>query len=185
MHTTLESHLEQLKRLGTDRVEHRNGSLYKHLQGTWQLLRQWEAPEATCLAGLYHSVYSTGGFEQQLIPLSDRARIVEMIGAQAERMVYLFCACDRPATHPRIGTSEPMLFRDRFSGEDYALQDNEWRALCEIMLANEMDLGYFDHKFYRKHQAHYRDLFTRFEPWLSAKAIEARRRFEHSLEEAR
>lgn len=177
----IEQHLRHLQEMGTGEVAHRNGTLLKHLQGTWRLLEEWDAPESVRLAGLYHSVYSTGGFEQQLIPLHDRDRIAGIIGKEAERMVYLFGACDRPITHPRIGADKPMLFKDRFTKEDYPLKKREWCALCEIMLANEMDLGRYDRAFYKKHLPHYQDLFSRFEPWLSQKAITARLEFERTL----
>ncbi len=181
MFATIESHITQLERIGTAGVAHRNGTLLKHLRGVWALLKAWENPETVCLAGLYHSVYSTGGFEQQLIPLSERTKIADLIGEEAERFVYLFGACDRPMTHPRIGNDEPLKFHDRFTNTDYPLEQSEWCAVCEIMLANEMDLGRYDPAFYKKHLAHYKDLFTRFEPWLSKPAIKARHDFEQRL----
>lgn len=174
-------HIDYLTALGADQVAHRNGSLLSHLLGTWQLLDSWHNPPATCLAGLYHSVYSTGGFEQQMVALEQRNEIRRMIGGQAEMNAYLFGACGRPETHPRIGRDHPALFHDRFSGEDYPLAFAQWSALCEIMLANELDLGRYDQPFYRKHLDHYQDLFRRFEPWLSRAAINARREFEAGL----
>ena len=173
----LEKHITQLKRIGAAGVAHRNGTLLKHLQGVWFLLEEWQNPEAVCLAGLYHSVYSTGGFEQQLIALDRRHEIVKLIGIDAERMVYLFAACDRPLTHPRIGKAEPLTFHDRFTQCDYPLEQSEWRALCEITLANELDLGRYDPAFYNKHEHHYKELFGRFEPWLSNAARLAKNSF--------
>ena len=181
MHTSIAQHHNFLKQIGTSRVAHRNGTLLKHLQGVWTLLRDWHNPEAVCLAGLYHSVYSTGGFEQQLIPLDKRHEITAKIGNEAERLVYLFGACHRPLTHPRIGVETPLHFHDRFNEQDYLLKDEEWRAICEIMLANELDLGRYDPAFYTKHLMHYKDLFARFEPWLSESAIHARIDFEQQL----
>mgnify|MGYP001557427643 FL=1 len=173
MNARLVFHLEQLSRLGANRISHKNGTLLQHLEGTWSLLRDWGNPVAVCLAGLYHSVYGTGGFEQQSVPLSDRERIIKLIGTEAEQLVYLFGACDRPLTHPRIGVVQPMLFHDRFTDQDYPLEDNQWRAQCEIMLANEVDLGLHNPDFYRKHLDDYHDLFGRFKPWLSDAAMSA------------
>jgi len=182
MCATIENHIAQLERIGTAGVAHRNGTLLKHLKGVWALLQEWKNPEPVCLAGLYHSVYSTGGFEQQLIPLSERNKIADLIGEEAERFVYLFGACDRPLTHPRIGNDGPLKFHDRFTNTDYPLENSEWCAVCEIMLANEMDLGRYDPAFYKKHLAHYKDLFARFEPWLSERAITARNDFEQQFQ---
>lgn len=181
MQADIDQHLEQLKQLGTSYVAHRNGTLFKHLQGVWTLLEDWNNPAPVCLAGLYHSVYGTGGFEQQLIPLEMRHEIASMIGNEAEHLVYLFAACDRPLTHPRIGKQTPLQFHDRFDDQDYPLQESDWKALCEILLANELDLGRYDSAFYKKHLAHYEDLFARFEPWLSTSAIQARHDFEQLL----
>ena len=175
MNARLVDHLEQLTQLGAARVSHKNGTLLQHLEGTWSLLRDWGNPEAICLAGLYHSVYGTGGFEQQSVPLEERPRIAGLIGTEAERLVYLFGACERPVNHPRIGVEQPMLFHDRFLEQDYPLEDRQWRAQCEIMLANEVDLGLHNPSFYRKHVDHYHELFGRFEPWLSDAAMNAHR----------
>ena len=173
MPQSLLNHLLYLHHLGAGEVLHKNGSLLQHLQGTWSLLQDWGNPEDVCLAGLYHSVYGTGGFEGQLLPLSQRPALRESIGQEAEELVYLFAACDRPITHPRIGKQAPQLFRDRFTGEDLTLESGQWQAQCEIMLANEVDLGLHNPAFYRKHLGHYRDLFARFTPWLSAATVAA------------
>jgi hypothetical protein len=177
----MKQHLNQLRRMGTTQVAHRNGTLYEHLTGVWVLLKDWNNPEAICLAGLYHSIYGTGGFEQRLVSIDKRQSIIDLIGYEAERFVYLFAACDRPVTHPRIGQDNPPLFHDRFSQKDYPLHASEWRALCEIMLANELNLGQHNTAFYKKHLTHYQDLFTRFEPWLSNSAILARYELEQQL----
>ncbi len=177
----IKQHIHQLMLMGTAQVAHRNGTLLEHLKGVWTLLTDWNNPKAVCLAGLYHSVYGTGGFEQSLISIDKRQSIINLIGCEAERFVYLFAACDRPLTHPRIGQDKPLHFQDRFSKNDYPLHASEWRALCEIMLANELDLGQHDAAFYIKHLIHYQDLFARFEPWLSDSAISARYDFEQQL----
>jgi hypothetical protein len=178
MLSTIDDHIGQLIQIGTDRTKHRNGTLLQHLQGVWTLLKKWNNPESICLAGLYHSVYSTGGFEQQLISLTERNSISQLIGDEAEQLTYLFCACDRPITHPRIGNAQPLLFHDRFTCKDYPLDESQWRALCEITVANELDLGLKAPAFYRKHAAHYGKLFGRFEPWLSSAAIHAHHNIE-------
>lgn len=173
MPANLVYHLEQLSCLGADRVTHKNGTLLQHLQGTWSLLKDWQNSETVCLAGLYHSVYGTGGFEQQLVPLSERRIISALIGDKAEQLVYLFGACDRPVTHPRIGRETPLEFHDRFSAQDYPLEFTQWYAQCEILLANEIDLGLHQPAFYRKHLAYYDGLFSRFKPWLSEAGFNA------------
>ncbi len=178
MQINIDQHIQWLTRIGAAEVAHRNGTLLAHLKGVWDLLYGWGNSETVCLAGLYHSVYSTGGFEQQLVPLDKRHEVANMIGKEAEHFAYLFGACDRPLTHSRIGNEVPLYFHDRFTDTDYPLEDKQWRAVCEIMLANELDLGRHDPVFYKKHLTHYRDLFVRFEPWLSGSAIRARREFQ-------
>jgi hypothetical protein len=76
-------------------VSHSGRTLYEHLAGTYELLREWGNVEPVCLAGLFHSIYGTQHFKRRVWPLTDRATIQELIGPQAELMAFIFCTCDR------------------------------------------------------------------------------------------
>jgi hypothetical protein len=87
----------ELTRRRADLVGHARGSLEQHLLGVHTLLVRWQQPERVCLAGLLHSAYSTESFEHRLFPRAERARVRELIGADAERLVFAFCASPRDA----------------------------------------------------------------------------------------
>jgi hypothetical protein len=87
-------HREFLISLDAQRTRHTGRSLFEHLKGVHDLLRDWDHPEDVCLAGLYHSIYGTNTFKHQ--SLSDRAKLVAMIGDHAEFLVHCFSTKDRP-----------------------------------------------------------------------------------------
>lgn len=59
--------ISQLIDIGVSGFEHLNGSLLKHLEGTHMLLQSWNANNDLCIAGLYHAVYGTSGFDEVLV----------------------------------------------------------------------------------------------------------------------
>src|SRR3990167_4426383 len=96
--------------LHAQEIEHLNGSLIKHLKGTYDLLEKWGAPSSLCIAGLYHAVYSTSGFNQEIISKDSRNTIQEIIGKTAEKIVYIYCSSDRDFFWPRIGNDSNPIF---------------------------------------------------------------------------
>ena len=80
--------------LDADQTPHSGRVLFEHLKGVHDLLRDWGNDEDVCLAGLYHSIYGTNTFKH--VSLTERARLVEMIGDRAEFLVHCFCTRDRP-----------------------------------------------------------------------------------------
>ena len=70
-------------------------------------------PEEVCLAGLFHSIYGTEGFQGLILGLEQRADVAEIIGERAERCVFFNCVMDRDslddmvADHeaPRVGSA--------------------------------------------------------------------------------
>jgi hypothetical protein len=77
-------------------MPHSNRSLWDHLLGTWTILKEAGEPEYLCDAGLFHSVYGTRHYRLQCVPFERRHEVQELIGLQAEHLVYLFCVIDRP-----------------------------------------------------------------------------------------
>ena len=80
---------------------HSGRDLYTHLEGTRKELEKLGAPEYLQDAGLFHSVYGTTAFmsEAGLVSFNDRDKIVELIGKQAEEIVWWFCMLDRPRNY--------------------------------------------------------------------------------------
>lgn len=88
-------HRAFLQSLNANQTSHSGRTLFEHLKGVHDLLRDWDNPGYVCVAGLFHSIYGTKAFTHQ--SMSDRDKLVEMIGARAEELVHLFCvAADRP-----------------------------------------------------------------------------------------
>jgi len=85
----------ELTRRRADLVGHGRGSLEGHLASVYEVLRAWQQPERVLLAGLLHSGYSTESFKPRLFGVKERPRVREIIGDEAEHLVFAFCACDR------------------------------------------------------------------------------------------
>jgi hypothetical protein len=133
--------LEQLKGLGAEEKKHVNGSLLSHLQGTHDLLRAWGNRTAICHAGLYHAVYGTADFQDKLISVQSRDSIAALIGKEAEQLVYLFSACDRDYVYSGLTTKNILHYRDRFQQKDYDLSAEAAADLCELTMANELEIA--------------------------------------------
>ena len=95
---------EFLASIGTDGIPHGSridkdgkpaGTFLDHLSGTEDKLREWGCDEAVCLAGLFHSVYGTEGFQGFTLPLEERGSVAELIGPRAERAAFFNCVMDR------------------------------------------------------------------------------------------
>jgi len=89
-----EQHREFLISLGADKTPHSGRVLFDHLKGVHDLLRDWDNSDDVCAAGLFHSIYGTNTFKHQ--SLTDRAKLVEVIGEYAEFLVHCFSTRDRP-----------------------------------------------------------------------------------------
>jgi len=162
-----------LQTLGAAEFPHVNGSLARHLRGTEALLRRWGNREAVCLAGLYHAVYGTDGIHGGLARLGMRKTIAKMIGAEAEALAYLYGACDRDAFHPRIGTPRQSLFADRFTKSEYRITESQLRELCEITVANELELTRANPRFLARHRTELVSLVERMRRLASIAALAA------------
>lgn len=80
---------------GAKAAPHSGRTLYEHLKGTYDLLRDWGAPKHVQLAGLFHSIYGTQYFGHASVPLTERHKVRALIGDTAERLVFAFCTDDR------------------------------------------------------------------------------------------
>lgn len=162
-----ETLFRELHALGAGEFQHLNGSLAAHLCGTESLLREWGAPDAVCNAGLYHAVYGTDGYNPALVGIDMRQRISTLIGREAEQLAYLYGACNRRVYYPRIGTDSQRRFADRFSDSEYDIDDAQVRNLCELILANELEIAQGSEAFRSKHGPLLGKLFNRMEGLVS------------------
>lgn len=164
-----------LRAMGAGELAHLNGSLEAHLHGTAALLRAWGAPEPVCIAGLYHAVYGTDAFRPALTSTAMRQSIRDLIGVQAEDLVYLYGACHRETYYPRIGRTSQLQFSDRFSGTDYAITTHQLSGLCELILANELEIASTSLAFRAEHGESLGELFERMHGLASDAGMRAYR----------
>ena len=90
MDEQLENRLRFLRQANTEGMPHSDRGLFDHLLGTRQLLVEWGARPALCDAGLFHSIYSTEHYEQTAVAVTRRDEVRQLIGEEAESLVWLF-----------------------------------------------------------------------------------------------
>lgn len=162
--------LEQLKSLGAEDQPHLNGSLMTHLQCTESILKNWDASQVLITAGLFHAVYGTGNSNNSMVALSQRTKIANIIGEQAEALVYLYCSCDRDYVYPQFGKSNSIHFRDRFDGSSFTLLTKQTKQFCELTAANELELVSSSEQFKKNRGAELLELFRAMDGYLSSEA---------------
>ncbi|MFC9659692.1 alpha/beta fold hydrolase [Nocardia sp. NPDC127606] len=126
--------------LGAEEVEHPGGTLHAHLRRVHNLLAEWNATPRTRLAAICHASYGTDGFAVELLPTTDRPRLVKVIGPAAEDLVYLYGGCDRERTYRDLGR-EPLAVIDRFTGTSRLVQGADLHAFAVLTIANELDVA--------------------------------------------
>lgn len=124
---------------GTAAIPHSGTSLLMHLMNTRNLLNRWAASLATCDAGLYHSVYGTGGFERGIVGWHERSVIRRLIGKEGERLVFLFCRSSREKLVPGLGEARLSVVC-RLTGRRYRASNDTITGLVCISAANVVEL---------------------------------------------
>ncbi|MGH8083770.1 MAG: DUF6817 domain-containing protein [Lysobacter sp.] len=132
----------ELDNLGAGRVPHSGRMLRDHLIATAKLLEAWGCSADVCAAGMFHSIYGTNAFATSCVQTSRRSRLRRSIGADAERLVYLFSICERPAALLRGLTDLHLV--NRFTAEACAVTRGELRDLLAIECANLIEQGAMD-----------------------------------------
>ena len=153
-------------------VAHVDQTLFEHLQGTYELLREWGSPADVCHAGLCHALYGTDGLPVALLDVrTERAALAAVIGAEAESQVYLYASCDRSYLYPQLGPAERPSFRDRFTGAVFVPDPPAFAAFMELTFANELDMFRGDPALVEAHQATWGVRFDRSRPFVSDTAF--------------
>ena len=83
-----------LKNIDANDKSHSGKTLIDHLIGVHDILKEWDSPQYLQDAGLFHSVYGTTVFKHQ--STNDRDAVKELIGEQAEDLVWKFCNLSLP-----------------------------------------------------------------------------------------
>ena len=85
-----------LRAAGAGECWHKHGTFLAHLLDVHRILRLWGAPDAVARCGLYHSAYSNSYVNLAIFqPDTGRAHVAAVVGADAERLVHLFCVVPR------------------------------------------------------------------------------------------
>lgn len=165
-----------LRDRGAQTIDHPGGTLYTHLARVQDRLAVHGATPTLMLAARAHAVYGTDGFDVALLDLSERSMLADLIGPDAERLVYLYAACDRRRTWQAL--AEDRRVWDRFTGEDHELAFDECRAFADLSLVNELDVAEHSPSVLDQYGAYFRRLTAAWEPLLSPRiGADARRVF--------
>ncbi|MGP3690476.1 DUF6817 domain-containing protein [Streptomyces sp. IBSNAI002] len=161
-----------LKEMGAQTTKHSGGTLLTHLLRVEALLAEWGARPALQSAALCHAFYGTDGLPLVLLELSERDRLAEAIGTEAEELVYFYASCDRAASYPSLAAPDAsaVTFRNRFTGEEFTPSLQQRRDVAELTVANELDLAKVNESFRERNGADLLELFTRWAPLLSEAA---------------
>ena len=90
-----------------------NSRFIDHLIRTSKILEEMEAPSYLVDAGLFHSVYGeTSSIQTPPNSLIERYEVENVIGKQAEEIVYQFCTISAPRTQNIIAMEDSQLRTD-------------------------------------------------------------------------
>ncbi len=154
-----------LRERGAGTIEHPGGTLSAHLERVGHRLAGLGASTTLQLAARAHAVYGTDGFDVALLGLDERPLLAGVIGPDAERLVYLYAACDRGRTWMALPATGRVA--DRFTGEHHDLAPGELRDLADLSTVNELDVAEHSAVFLHRYGAFLRRLVTAWEPLLS------------------
>lgn len=149
---------------------HLNGDLLAHLEGTAALLADWESSSDLRIAAVCHAVYGTDGFPQSLLELSERKAVREVIGTNAEQIVYFYASCDRGHLYRQLGTEQRPDFRDRYTDRIHTPDASVLSEFMELTFANELELVRASKAFRQKYGNQLGELFGECRQHVSAKA---------------
>ena len=164
--------LRFLEDRGAATIAHPGGTLLAHLVRTEERLARWGTDPDVCSAGLCHAAYGTDGFPTALIGHADRATLVEIVGARAESIVYLYGSCDRSVLHGQVGVSDRPELRDRFTGETRTLCAAEVDAFVTLTVANELDIVAASPAWATEHGPELATMFRRWEALMAPPAVD-------------
>jgi len=150
-----------IREIGADDVSHSERTYLAHAIGVHNDLKRWGGDDDLCKAGLFHSIYGTELFQRFTLPLDRRSEVRELTGERAEWLAYLNCAMDRTEFDKTVfQTAGPYYLRDRFTGEDVELSDEDFNELVRLHLCDWLEqVGHSKRWDYRR--AAYRQMARR------------------------
>jgi hypothetical protein len=156
---------EWLRTCGTESVQHPGGTLYAHLCRVQERLAGIGHDQVVQAAGLTHAAYSTDGFDLALVFWQERETLRDLIGPDAEDLVYLYGACDRDRSWPDLATTHVVT--DRFTGTPRRLDDWQLTPFVDLSIVNELDVLAHDPALLAARRSYFTGLFAAWEPVTS------------------
>jgi len=142
--------LPVLRRSAATHIWHKHGHFYSHLHDVWQMLCAWGQPQAVCRLGLFHSAYSNSFVSMNLFnpdTEAGRAELRDLVGAEAEELVWKFCVINRQEMENMVLTTgsipqEGREFAHIRTGEAVHCSAREIGAFMVETLADYQDQSF-------------------------------------------
>lgn len=122
---TFESKIAFLTEHGAQQNPHGTATLLDHLIATSQILEAWGMDVALQDAGLFHSVYSTESYTNQLLPVSMRSAVCALIGSEAEHLAFLFSTMSRGSFFLNVYKDDNFTLKCRRTGQALSLCERD------------------------------------------------------------
>lgn len=132
--------IDFLVALGTEEIPHSDKPFLAHLISVYKDLQRWNCDQDICRAGMFHSIYGTEKFRRFSIPIDQRQRVRELIGARAERLAFWNCFMDRAAWDTIFDeqTGERKLV-NRETDEVYELSSEDFDDLTTLHVCDWLE----------------------------------------------
>jgi hypothetical protein len=163
-----------LRERGTETIQHPGGTLYAHLCRVRDRLAALGHDSDVQAAGLTHAAYGTDGFDLALLFWRERDTLRELIGPNAEELVYLYAACDRSLSWPDLAATHRIT--DRFTGAAVRIPDWQLTAFVDLSIVNELDVLAHDPSLLAAHRDYFTELFAAWSPITSPAVVTEVRR---------
>lgn len=111
-------------------IDFGDGTVLSHLEGVFKILSSNEQPQAVCLAGLFSAIYDIRVFEDKNLGFDEREILSNLIGRDAEHLVWLFSKLDRPKAFEIFCETPTAAALPLIDGAEMSLQAFD---LCSLM----------------------------------------------------
>jgi hypothetical protein len=96
-------------------------------------------------------------------------KVVAAVGARSERLIDLYCHCDRAHSYPTFLGAAPAV-SDRRDGARHALDRVQLHAIAELTVANELDVLAHASDLAERHGPALAKLFASWRPLVGQQA---------------
>jgi hypothetical protein len=127
---------------GAGATAHSHRTLMEHLLAVRALLAEWKVRVALADAGLFHSVYGTEFYVPTIVPPDERERVRAVIGAEAERLAYLWSRIRRASLAGNLGRNGGFTVQARANGDgdvEMAIDERELADLATLWAADTLE----------------------------------------------